>query len=57
MASTLSWSAVVRDTFLGNVYNENFENLSNGGLNCFKESSLGFKTVICLILVIALLVD
>lgn len=41
----------IRDIFLGGVYNDTYEVLTDGGYNCFLESSLGFKTVLIYLLV------
>ena len=48
---------VIRDTFLGGVYNETYQTLFDGGEACASESSPGYKMVINLILVISSLLN
>lgn len=42
---------LVREAFIGGVYNETYETLFDGGPKCASESPIGFKLILNLILV------
>ena len=37
---------ILKKAFIGDIYNENYESLSDGGPRCYSEMTTFFKTII-----------
>ena len=43
---------LIKKAFVGDIYNENYESLSDGGPRCYSEMTVFFKTMISIFSVV-----